>query len=97
MEAIKARSKPREQQEPPQPVEAAFSIIYIVLRRSKMDHNDANKKPKLKTEDFFPGASTAWSNAWYFDAYSLTTQEEEGHTDYQEHDEPDAGWEPLTS
>ena len=62
-----------------------------------METNEPKKTYKWKTEDFFPGASTAWSNAWYFDAYSFPTQEEEGHSDYHEQDEPDAGWETATS
>ena len=62
-----------------------------------MDTNDANKKPKMKTEDHFPGASSAWSNAWCMDSQSFTKHEEEGHSDYKDREEPEAGWDAPSS
>jgi len=62
-----------------------------------MDTNDATQNPKMKTEDYFPGTSGAWSNAWCMDSHTLTTDEDERHSDYQDHDDPDSGWEPATS
>lgn len=62
-----------------------------------MDTNDATKKPKKKTEDYFPGASSAWSNAWCMDAHTLASYEDERRADFSDHEDPDAGWEEPSS
>jgi hypothetical protein len=74
-----------------------FHELIVFSRRSKMDTNDATNKPKMKTEDYFPGASSAWSNAWCMDHQSFSTHEEEGHPDYGDHEEPEAGWDRSSS
>ena len=62
-----------------------------------MDAKDAGKQPKKKTEDYFPGASSAWSNAWCMDTQSFTTQEDDGHADYHDQEEPETGWNKTRS
>jgi hypothetical protein len=62
-----------------------------------MDTKDTKQYPKRKTEDYFPGTSGAWSNAWCMDVPASATSEDEGHTDYRDPEDPEAGWEAATS
>ena len=62
-----------------------------------MDTNDANQKPKMEIEDHFPGTSGAWSNAWCMDFQTFTTHEDEGHSDYQDHEDPNSGRDAAAS
>ena len=62
-----------------------------------MDANHIDKQPKNKTEDYFPGASGAWSNAWCMEPQSFTPHEEERHSDFHDHEEPESGWDTARS
>ena len=54
-----------------------------------MDANDANKKPKTRTEDNFPGSSGAWENAWCLDPLTFRSQGKEERSRDEKTGDPD--------
>ena len=61
-----------------------------------MDSNENASKNQEKTEDKFPGTSSAWSNAWCMDSQSSPVHENETRSEYWEYKDPENKWKSAT-
>jgi len=61
-----------------------------------MDRNEKTSKNHGETEDKFPGTTSAWSNAWCMDSHNTTPKEEETHSEFQDYEDLNTGWDTAT-